>query len=343
MYKKMLEEWNSIFAIRNNIYIYGAGVTAERFYELAEFTGEADKIKGFVVTNKNDNPDFLKGLRVYEIADVEDKNVSVLVPHTGVYKRQITELLNINGYKDVVLVCDYLYLHENMVRVKILDQHMQRVEEYKKKNQDNVLKYTDLRHEILSILKSGQPDFGHIEPYQSMESIGLEGQRPTLYRIYKYGLLDMLKEDYEVLDIGCNTGFIDLMIAPNIKSITGIEYDSFLVKVSQMVKNELKDNKCEFINIDFNNWIITNTRTYDVVFSFAIHHWLDIRPEKYVNILDNLLKKDGYIVFESHINGTDKEYEKCCELLDKLNFKCIKNELIKDDGVHERKFVIYKK
>ena len=67
-----------------------------------------------------------------------------------------------------------------------------------------------IKEEIYCMLGNNQ-DFGRGEFYQSLEELGVIGQRPTKLRIEKYQLDEIVSEK-NVLDIGCNCGFMDISI-----------------------------------------------------------------------------------------------------------------------------------
>ena len=207
MTNEIKEEWDSI--INQDTYIYGAAKTAEKLFFILQ--QEYKGIKGFLVTESKDNPKELLGLPVCDVHDFSDKDAHILVPHLGVYKDQISSLLDSLGFKNVFLVGQLMtrmQLEENRNNAGETDNAEvdEKMVDLKKKNMH-------LQEQIINILQEGAPDFGGVMPYQSMELIGLEGMRPTEHRIQEYGLRDILKAEYDVLDIGCNSGFLDMSIA----------------------------------------------------------------------------------------------------------------------------------
>lgn len=345
--KDLLQEWLQIFEKEEEIYIYGAAKGAKWMYEFAQKTVAKEKIKGFMVSDISANPRELCGLTVYGADSGVDRNAAVLVPQNGVYKVQICNLLKELGYTNVIIATDFSRLYRGKEKEIINDEEMTRAKEDIQKlasiRSDNRERDIEICEKIHRILKEENPDFGHLKPYQSMEIIGLDGERPTLYRIYKYGLKKILNIDSKVLDIGCNTGFIDLMLASQVEFVTGIEYDAALINIADMVKDYLEIKNCTFIHSDFNEWFMNAVECYDVIFSFAVHHWLDIDAEEYVNRLCALLSETGVVIFESHGKGTDEKYEACCECFEQKGLCLLKEGTIKDDGAIEREFRIYRK
>lgn len=349
---EILLEWDKIFEKKGDFYIYGAANTAKQMLDIMRCEGAESQLKGFLVTSMIENPKEVEGYPVMDVHFLWNKEINVLVPHSGVFKREIISLLESLGFKNIYPVCKFLnYVarrdvnsidDEYMVIAKKRMALIEKNKDEEEKKQDALL----LKH-IKQIRKEGQPDFGTIEFYQSLERIGLPGTRPTLYRIIKYGLEKILSKEQEVLDIGCNSGFLDLTVATLVKSVEGIEYDNVLVQIAKEVKEYLGVNNISFVNDDFNMWYANRIteKKYDVIFSFAIHHWLKLAPIDYAQRLNSLLKDNGYICLESHdlVCSRDKEYDALLEIMKGRGYMVIGSDHIMDDGVTNREFVILRK
>lgn len=341
MINTVKQKWDKILS-NESLYIYGAKKTAVRLFNMIEAYGYRNHVKGFLVTERKDNPTSIEGLPVLEVGRLKDRRVRILIPHLGTYKKEILELLDKLQYQDTVLVGNLIIQTDEENKEKNnfeeigMDDYQRKTVEEKKSDQE-------ICNKIRSILSKEKPDFGVIRPYQSMELIGLKGERPTTYRIEKYGLKEILKPNMDILDIGCNSAFMDMAIANLVKSVTGIEYDASLVEIAQMVKNYLHIVNSHVIHSNFDDWFEKNHENkYDVVFSFAIHHWLDLNPAEYVSRLDELLNDNGFLCIESHTYG-DSGYLECVYHMLNRGYVIIKEDTIKDDGVHTRKFAIIQK
>lgn len=325
------KEWDEILS--QDIYVYGAAKTAKRIHNfLLEHGG---KVKGFLVTERKDNPAKLLDLPVEDIHVFKNKKACILVPHMGTYKEEIARLLESLGFVNVYLIAQLMAKTE--------------LEENKNNNlfanmcEEND-EHSEIRKQVLAILHDGIPDFGGVMPYQSLEMIGLKCGRPTERRIEEYGLRQILKAEDDVLDIGCNSGFFDILVAGLVHSVTGVEYDESLVKVGELVRDYLKVPNCVFFKGDFKKWYKqAHRKSYNVIFSFAIHHWLDLSPQEYCVILDSLLKEEGYICFESHIYGMDDEADKCRQKLLEMGYQIICDKKVSDGGSEEREYILFKK
>lgn len=196
-----------------------------------------------------------------------------------------------------------------------------------------------LKEEIYCIFGKNQ-DFGRGEFYQSLEEIGIKGQRPTEERIQRYGLNDIVKGK-RVLDIGCNCGFLDLRLGLAAQSVNGVEHNKSLVKIAEKVKKYLGRKNISFEVGDFKNY--TAKRKYDVILSFAVHYWIGLTAEEYCKKIISMLETGGVLVFESQdIEIDEAEFEKYCREFEKNGLNKVKEDKICDDGKITRKFSIYK-
>lgn len=347
MNDELLKEWQRVVG-NKNFFVYGAGKTAERVYEELTKYGLQNRLTGFVVTDKSQNPEAVCGKQVYQIDEITDKTLLILVPHVGVYARQIAQTLDSMGFLNWVNIAD---IREKEKVVPVAENPFAAVgmEHYYEKAPEELRKDERIRAHVKELLTAGKPDFGGLEPYQSLELIGLHGKRPSTYRIHRYQMAKYLKTTYDVLDIGCNTAFLDITVAPSVKSVTGVEYDASLTEVGKYVCEELNCRNVSIQNMDFDTWYSGNSsKSFDAVFSFAIHHWLNLSAEEYADRLNILLKQDGYLWLESHGEGGDPEYFDLIHLLSDKGYSTLLDEQIADDGRKDdietcRRFVLLQK
>lgn len=348
--EKMLEDWKNLFDKNIEFYIYGAAESAKKCLELSQKTGVLHKIKGFVVSNGKENPSYVENIPVTDIHDIQNKEIHILVTHLGFAKKEICKLLEELGFKNVYLIAKYMEALQLKYAKKIDDEcktvaDKRETEMLERRTSEERKKDEEFCKYIGEIRKQEELDFGSNLFYQSFEKIGLVGRRPTLYRLEKYGIEKFLNENMDVLDIGCNVGFVDLTVAPLVKSVLGIEYDAPLVKIANDVKEYMQAWNCEFIQSDFEEWYKGNKRKFDVVFSFAVHHWLNLAPEKYMKMLDDIIKEHGYLCLES-LGGadfdTDKEYKCCLKYLLDMGYVVQTEGKIVDDGIMLRRYAVLK-
>lgn len=116
---------------------------------------------------------------------------------------------------------------------------------------------------------------------------------------------DYLTSDKSVLDVGGNLAFFSLYISKYVNKVVVIEYNKTLCKIGAILKKKLSRNNVIIINSDFKRFI--TDKKFDIVLSFAIHKWIGESTQKYLSRLSRHLKKDGYILIESHA-GKDRQY-----------------------------------
>jgi cyclopropane fatty-acyl-phospholipid synthase-like methyltransferase len=183
--------------------------------------------------------------------------------------------------------------------------------------------------------------------YQSFNKLGINGQRNTEKRMEEYELKRYLKKTDNVLDIGCNCGFICLQISDYVASCDGIEINPYLVKIAEEVKEYLNNINTNFHTTDFKDY--NSTKKYNAIFSFAADEVADdlsrLSFEEYLKKILSLIEKGGYLFFEFQaLDMVDGNWKKKYDLL-QLNFNIIKEKKIYSSypsNVKERIFLILK-
>lgn len=342
--EQMQREWKDIFSVDSDFYLYGAALNAKRMLIMAKKTGVISKIKGCLVSSMEGNSEYCEDIKVVSIAELQDRNAVIMLSHMGRHKENIMQLLEQYGFKHIISINKYYELVDWKIKETICDACMDKARQIQKemfenKSQEDLQNDFDIRQKITDMMQNQKIGFGGQVTYQSFERIGMPGVRPSLYRIKKYGLESILSSTQNVLDIGCNVGFFDMSVADQVHSITGVEYDGNLVRVADLVKNYVGINNCVFVHADFDNWYAENTQKYDVIFSFAIHHWLNLQPQEYVIRINQILNKEGFICIESHV-GTDLEYKECLDKLQLEGYRILNQGIIMDDGMREREWCL---
>ena len=121
--------------------------------------------------------------------------------------------------------------------------------------------------------------FGRGQFYQSLPGV-VEGQRPTGERIITYKLLDFLKKNHSVLDLGSNCGFFSLSIAEYVDKVVGVEISPELIAIANTARDGLNAKNCEFKVTSFNDFKTEDK--YDFIFSLAIHGWAKTSFEEFL-------------------------------------------------------------
>jgi SAM-dependent methyltransferase len=144
-------------------------------------------------------------------------------------------------------------------------------------------------------------DYGLGYFYQSFPRLGFSGRRSSLARLAETSLANRT-QGCNVLDIGCNTGFISLQLAPTVKHVTGLDFNPHLITVA---------NECsEYLNVSNTRFVVSSffdfpeDKQYEFVLSLSNHITFDgpVYPtfEGYLQKCVRLLTPGGHLVFESH-------------------------------------------
>lgn len=229
----------------------------------------------------------------------------------------------------------------NKKEIKYLIEMEEKIfEKYKPKN--DVL----FENKIRDILNSEEQKFGYVNYkksfYQGFTDLGIEGQRSSELRFHIYKLDDILNYKYSVLDIGCNCGFLSLMVSKYVNKVTGIDYNKSLIKISNEVKDHLNIGNCIFKKMDFERF--KTDETYDVILCLSLYKHLTNDIKFFVEKIDMLLKPNGFFVFESHnLKTLGKSFDDDVRYFIDRNYCVVNSGVIKDDGVISRKFVVLQK
>ena len=217
-----------------------------------------------------------------------------------------------------------------------------------KNNLSSVLnpEYNQLHNNIKLELQKQKQNWKHpIYPYyQGYSRIKWYGLRETTNRINSYNLIFYMKKDWNILDIGCNMGFISCELSPYVNHIDAIEVNPYLINIGKETSKFLKIDNIDFFATKFENF---NKKGYDAILSFANHHTGDgltsISIEQYFKKIFNILKKQGLLFFESH----ESKYEKWASTNMALNkyFVEVSKKTIKKENslMQPRIFKILKK
>ena len=120
-YRKTLEEkLEELFKLYDDIYIYGAGVVAKRFYKVIQKRGFEKKIIGFVVTKKEKESE-INGKSVFEIEEIKDLEVAVFVAVGDAYQNEIINSLKGKDYSHIVNCYVFSFLDQEYISEHYLD------------------------------------------------------------------------------------------------------------------------------------------------------------------------------------------------------------------------------
>ncbi len=145
-------------------------------------------------------------------------------------------------------------------------------------------------------------DYGEAYWYQSSDELGITGLRDTTARVEAFGLTDLVR-NRAVLEIGSNSGFLSLAIAPAAARVVAFEINPYLVRAGEIGAAYLGIQNVEFSVSSFEEFPDTGER-FDDVLSFANHHTYDGNThqglEEYFDRCHHFLRPGGRLIFESH-------------------------------------------
>jgi 2-polyprenyl-3-methyl-5-hydroxy-6-metoxy-1,4-benzoquinol methylase len=159
---------------------------------------------------------------------------------------------------------------------------------------------------------------------QGLEEFGIEGRRSSDMRYKLYGLNTLLKPGFEVLDIGCNCGFLSCLIARKVNRVVGFDRDAPMVKISKLTQRIMGLNNCTFFTEDFENYQTLHPE-FDLVLACQMHHWVKMNFEEFSRRIVGFVKPNGYLLFETHnIKTVDKNWYYKLTYLESLGLRPIR-------------------
>jgi SAM-dependent methyltransferase len=186
-------------------------------------------------------------------------------------------------------------------------------------------------------------DYGEGYFYQSSDELGITGLRDTTGRVEAFGLKELVK-GRTVLEIGCNTGFLSLAIAPAAERVVAFELNPYLIAIANLGKEYLGIDNVEFSVAAFEDFECDEQ--FDDVLSFANHHTYDGNTrqslEEYFARCHSFTKPGGRLIFESHPPELEgNQFAKTVEIIER--FYDIERSEIHDYGTFldkGRRFII---
>ncbi|GGI20996.1 hypothetical protein GCM10008066_26800 [Oxalicibacterium faecigallinarum] len=198
---------------------------------------------------------------------------------------------------------------------------------------------------IRSKIEANPQQFGRGDLYQAHETWGIKGQRPTLQRLYEYGLEKWLPAHANVLDIGCNIGMFGLALSEKIKSYYGFDHNQLLIDIARQMANVRGIDNCQFECESFRDFTLRNKENkFNVVFSFAVHVWIGMSIADYAKAVYALLKPGGILIWESNrLDTNDKDFFQNVRHFLNAGFVIQSCGKLKDDNIIERGFYVLAK
>ncbi|MBQ9360924.1 MAG: methyltransferase domain-containing protein [Lachnospiraceae bacterium] len=325
-------EWNVILEQGKKIYIFGTGGVGKHLRNMVRESEWAYKFRGYVVTSKE--CDRIDGDAVYSIDEVkamESEGTMLLVSVTEVYHPEVYD--DVRGVFETIVPAVKFFSMGSCSAAEKRNVILSDVQ----LDKDEI----EIRDEIIEKYFEATHTFGGDTFYQSFPRFGICGERSTEMRLKKYKLEQYLHSDYDVLDIGCNVGFLDLSIADKVKEITALEYDENLSAYSRYIAKLLNIENVNYISGDFNDYD-SQGKKYDCIFSFAVHIWIGMSPDDYSNRICSMLNDRGILLFESQNISGDKMYNKFCQSFIDRGLSIIEKGSLTEKNT-EREFSFFRK
>lgn len=155
-------------------------------------------------------------------------------------------------------------------------------------------------------------------------------------------ILDFIKPDSHVLDLGCGLGFVSFYVAEKAKRVVGIDYSqSDIAKAKSLFKRDNLEYRCE----DALVYLQKNTETFDIlILSHILEHIEE--PENFLNTfkgffqyiyielpdfdktLLNSIRKDLNmpLIYSDADHVVEFDREELKALLEKLNLSVLQSE-----------------
>ena len=185
--------------------------------------------------------------------------------------------------------------------------------------------------------------------YQGLDKINIKGSRSTEKRFNEYNIGSLFSKNKNVLDIGSNCGFVSLYTSEFVKSVTGVEINPFLVKISNDTKDFLNIQNVKFVCSTFEEY--NTEEKFDIVYSFANDSTIDNNTtfnfEEYIQKILFLLSSGGLLIFESQALDVlvPSKFQSKLEILEKYFIISEKRKVSSEypTNVPERIFLVLEK
>ena len=185
--------------------------------------------------------------------------------------------------------------------------------------------------------------------YQGLDKINIKGSRSTEKRFNEYNIGSLFSKNKNVLDIGSNCGFVSLYTSEFVKSVTGVEINPFLVKISNDTKEFLNIQNVKFVCSTFEEY--NTEEKFDIVYSFANDSTIDDNTtfnfEEYIQKILFLLSSGGLLIFESQALDVlvPSKFQSKLEILEKYFIISEKRKVSSEypTNVPERIFLVLEK
>lgn len=118
-----MNEWEQIVDFGHDIYVFGATASAQLTTQFV-YNWTDTSIKGYIVSQPEDNPDYFNGKKVYSLYDFneqEKKQIYIIISQSWGRTKDITNMLRANGFENV-------YASATQIKTELTDDDWSKVE-----------------------------------------------------------------------------------------------------------------------------------------------------------------------------------------------------------------------
>lgn len=284
---------NSFFPYRfvprgSRIVLYGGGVVGKEYYLQIHETDWCEVIawidKSFEAYDVQSPFDYVRNITKYspDYYVIAEKNIEKV----NQIRAELIGEQGIDGKKIVWSRC-YSDLGEG----------------YFPGNRVQYLKDLEFYMNLLDDYLEADDFFATNKYYQSYAPLGIKGARDNGERLLLYNTASFLNKESDVLDIGCNSGFFALTLAPYVKRIYGVDISENFINIANKVKEYMGIENAYFHMKDVFKEGVKGR--YDGIFMLSLPS--DIGVYEKAGIIADSLKKGGYLFLESHYMDSNSE------------------------------------
>lgn len=206
------------------------------------------------------------------------------------------------------------------------------------KNKIDIFKDRNPREVYKSMTTFTQPSEKIVKEWRKYQK--RFGKDQAVERVQKMNLSSVCGADKTVVDIGCNDGYISMLVAPMAASVTGVE--------PHVELTEDKPANVTWVRNTFNEFLASNPGTFDVLLSLAVSIQLrdfgGLTEQEIVNGYYSLLPVGGIVVHETQkLENRPNNQEHTTAMIDAFKTKFVQIEHGDARGSGKREYYHFRK
>jgi 2-polyprenyl-3-methyl-5-hydroxy-6-metoxy-1,4-benzoquinol methylase len=206
------------------------------------------------------------------------------------------------------------------------------------KNKIDIFKDRNPREVYKSMTTFTQPSEKIVKEWRKYQK--RFGKDQAVERVQKMNLSSVCAADKTVVDIGCNDGYISMLVAPLVASVTGVE--------PHVELTEDKPANVTWMRNTFNEFLESNPGTFDVLLSLAVSIQLrdfgGLTEQEIVNGYYSLLSVGGIVVHETQkLENRPNNQEHTTAMIDAFKTKFVQIEHGDARGSGKREYYHFRK